>query len=62
MIERARARGRMHLVADVDPRNFRSLGLLKRLGFVVTAQAQNTYKLGDVWTDSVYLERRLMAP
>lgn len=58
VIEDARARGRRRLVADVDPRNLRSLGLLRRLGFAVTGEAQKTWKLGDLWTDSVYLEWR----
>jgi RimJ/RimL family protein N-acetyltransferase len=43
------------LNADVDPRNTASLKLLKRLGFVETGTAKNTFKLGDEWCDSVYL-------
>ena len=42
--------------ADVDPENLRSLKLLERLGFRRTGYAERTFKLGDRWTDSVYLE------
>lgn len=47
-------------VADVDPRNDASLGLLKKLGFVETGRAEKTWEIGGVWADSVYLrlERR----
>ena len=44
-----------HLVAEADPRNAASLGLLRRLGFVETHRAQNTLQWGDEWCDSVYL-------
>jgi RimJ/RimL family protein N-acetyltransferase len=44
-----------HLVAEADPRNAASLGLLTRLGFVETHRAQNTMQWGDEWCDSVYL-------
>lgn len=44
-----------HLTADVDPRNRPSLNLLQKLGFKVTARARNTWKIGGVWHDSVYL-------
>jgi RimJ/RimL family protein N-acetyltransferase len=44
------------LTADVDPRNRPSLNLLGRLGFKVTARARNTWYIGGVWHDSVYLE------
>jgi RimJ/RimL family protein N-acetyltransferase len=43
------------LIADVDPRNQASLGLLKRLGFRETGRAKGTYMLGDQACDSVYL-------
>jgi ribosomal-protein-alanine N-acetyltransferase len=59
IIERARARGMHRLAADVDPRNERALKFLTRLGFVTTGEAKKTYKLGDEWADSVYLEMRL---
>ncbi len=44
------------LTADVDPRNQPSINLLLKLGFVVTGQARNTWHIGGVWHDSVYLE------
>ena len=46
------------LVADVDPRNRASLGLLRKLGFVETRRARRTIKVGDEWCDSVYLALR----
>jgi RimJ/RimL family protein N-acetyltransferase len=42
--------------ADVDPENLRSVILLERLGFTRTGYAERTFKLGERWTDSVYLE------
>lgn len=42
--------------ADVDPDNTRSLKLLERMGFKRTGFAKNTFKIGDRWVDSVYLE------
>lgn len=45
-----------HLRADVDPRNAASLAVLRKLGFVVTGTAPKTFRLGDEWCDSVYLE------
>jgi RimJ/RimL family protein N-acetyltransferase len=42
--------------ADVDPANLRSLGLLERLGFRRTGYAERTFKIGENWVDSVYLE------
>lgn len=42
--------------ADVDPENLRSLALLERLGFKHTGYAERTFKIGERWTDSVYLE------
>lgn len=41
--------------ADVDPRNFASLRLLERLGFVETSRKARTWKVGETWCDSVYL-------
>jgi len=55
VIGRAFAQGRSPR-ADVDPRNARSLKLLKNLGFRETGTAKRTYQIGDEWTDSVYLE------
>ena len=42
--------------ADVDPANLRSLTLLERLGFKRTGYAERTFKIGEIWVDSVYLE------
>jgi RimJ/RimL family protein N-acetyltransferase len=42
--------------ADVDPQNLRSLNLLQRLGFRRTGYAERTFKIGENWVDSVYLE------
>jgi [ribosomal protein S5]-alanine N-acetyltransferase len=56
VIDRARARGMQKLTADVDPGNVRSLAFLKRFGFAVTGEAKNTWQVGGVWVDSVYLE------
>jgi RimJ/RimL family protein N-acetyltransferase len=42
--------------ADVDPDNQRSLALLERLGFKRTGFAERTFKIGESWVDSVYLE------
>jgi RimJ/RimL family protein N-acetyltransferase len=56
VIGRAFAQGRARLRADVDPRNARSLKLLKNLGFRETGTAKRTYQIGDEWADSVYLE------
>ena len=42
--------------ADVDPDNARSLKLLERLGFTRTGTAERTFKIGERWVDSVYLE------
>jgi RimJ/RimL family protein N-acetyltransferase len=42
--------------ADVDPENARSLKLLERTGFRRTGTAERTFKIGERWVDSVYLE------
>ncbi|WP_395015638.1 GNAT family N-acetyltransferase [Dongia sp.] len=42
--------------ADVDPANIRSLTLLERLRFKRTGYAERTFKIGETWVDSVYLE------
>ena len=52
--------GLARITADVDPENEASLAMLKKLGFVVTGQAQNTIEIGGKWFDSIYLE--LVAP
>jgi RimJ/RimL family protein N-acetyltransferase len=56
VIARARMRAVKRITADVDPRNLASIGLLTRLGFVHTGEAEATIKVGDEWADSVYLE------
>lgn len=43
------------LVAEADPRNAASLGLLARLGFRETHRAERTMQWGEEWCDSVYL-------
>jgi [ribosomal protein S5]-alanine N-acetyltransferase len=47
-------RGLERIVADVDPRNTASIGLLLRLGFVETHRAKGTWQVGDELCDSVY--------
>lgn len=46
------------LVAEADPRNAASLGLLAKLGFVETHRAERTMQWRDEWCDSVYLALR----
>ncbi|KAJ3288260.1 hypothetical protein HDU79_004986 [Rhizoclosmatium sp. JEL0117] len=48
--------GAKRLIADVDPRNDASLGLLKSVGFVETKREERTLLVGEEWVDSVYLE------
>jgi RimJ/RimL family protein N-acetyltransferase len=55
LIERSRARGMMSIMADIDPRNDRVRRFLEKLGFKKTGATKNTYKIGDIWTDSDYL-------
>ena len=55
LIERSRARGMTAIMADIDPRNLRVRRFLEKLGFKKTGAAKNTYKIGDIWTDSEYL-------
>lgn len=50
--------GMDRLVAEADPRNAASLGLLAKLGFVETHRAERTMQWRDEWCDSVYLELR----
>ena len=47
-------RGLEEIIADVDPRNTASIGLLLRLGFVETHRAKGTWQVGDELCDSVY--------
>lgn len=41
--------------ADVDPRNERSLRLLKNFHFKEIGRAERTWNVGGQWCDSVYL-------
>jgi RimJ/RimL family protein N-acetyltransferase len=43
------------IMADIDPRNARVARFLEKFGFRRTGAAKNTYKIGDIWTDSEYL-------
>jgi RimJ/RimL family protein N-acetyltransferase len=47
-------RGLEKIIADVDPRNQASIGLLLRLGFSETHRAKGTWQVGDELCDSVY--------
>jgi len=58
VIARAFARGLGSIKADVDPRNAKSLRLLRKLGFVETGSAECTLLIGEEWVDSVYFELR----
>jgi RimJ/RimL family protein N-acetyltransferase len=49
------------LIADVDPRNLRSLAMLERHGFVRTGYASGTWHTHTGIADSVYLELRRVA-
>ena len=56
VLERAFTRHALgEVLADVDPRNERSLRMLTRLGFEECGRAQWTWRVGDEWCDSVYL-------
>jgi ribosomal-protein-alanine N-acetyltransferase len=43
-----------HLMADIDPRNAASAGLLRKLGFRKTGHAANTFCVAGEWSDSDY--------
>jgi RimJ/RimL family protein N-acetyltransferase len=45
-----------YVKADVDPRNLGCLKLLARLSFRETGREDRTWRVGDQWCDSVYLE------
>ena len=62
LMARAAQRGFIVLRADVDPRNARSLRLLRRLGFQEVGAASRTLCVGGEWVDSVYLEATLARP
>jgi RimJ/RimL family protein N-acetyltransferase len=55
LIERSRSRGMAQIMADIDPRNERVRRFLEKFGFRKTGEAKDTYKIGDIWTDSAYL-------
>lgn len=42
------------LTADVDPHNEGSIILLRKLGFIETGSAKETFLIGGKWFDSVY--------
>ncbi|MBD3665480.1 GNAT family N-acetyltransferase [Sulfitobacter aestuariivivens] len=46
--------GLARIIADVDPRNAASIGLLTKMGFAETGRASATIRLGDEWCDSIY--------
>lgn len=49
--------------ADVDPRNVANMGLLRHFGFVLKGFQEKTFKIEDVWSDSMYmrLDRNIWA-
>ena len=49
--------------ADVDPRNVASIDLLQQFGFVLKGYQEKTFKIEDVWSDSMYmrLDRNIWA-
>ncbi len=53
-----RERGLQEVVADVDPNNAASIGLLTKLGFVETRREARTLQIGEDWFDSVYFGLR----
>jgi RimJ/RimL family protein N-acetyltransferase len=55
LIEHAKGCGMTSIMADIDPRNERVRLFLEKFGFKKTGAAKNTYKIGDIWTDSEYL-------
>ena len=44
------------LVADVDPRNEASIGLLKKFGFEVDKLEERALEVDGEWVDSLYLK------
>ena len=44
------------LVADIDPRNDASLGLLKKVGFEDDGYKEKTLEINGEWVDSQYLK------
>lgn len=59
ILKRAAERGIPKVLADVDPRNERSIRLLTKNGFVETGRKERTMQVGDEWVDSVYFEANL---
>lgn len=51
-------RGLERVIADVDPRNGGSIGILRRFGFVETGREEGTFVTHLGWCDSVYFELR----
>lgn len=49
-------RGVERVLADVDPRNESSIGILRRFGFVETGREERTFETHLGWCDSIYLE------
>ena len=41
-------------VADIDPDNAASIGVIQKLGFARSGFAERTWNVGGVWKDSVY--------
>ena len=56
LIPRFWQKGVKRLVADVDPRNYGSVKLLNRFGFVETHRESKTCETDIGWCDSIYLE------
>lgn len=56
LIPRFWQKGVERLVADVDPRNYGSVKLLNRFGFVETHRERKTCETDIGWCDSIYLE------
>lgn len=51
-------RGVQRVLADVDPRNGASIGILRRFGFEEVGREERTFETHLGWCDSVYLELR----
>ena len=51
-------KGVERVIADVDPRNEGSIGILRKFGFEETGRGEGTYETHLGWCDSVYLELR----
>lgn len=51
-------RGVERVLADVDPRNVGSIGILRRFGFEEVGREEGTFETHLGWCDSVYFELR----